>query len=328
MKSSATDIQPHERTAEVVIELIGVSKAYKDVLALNNVSFTINKGDIFGYIGPNGAGKTTTIKILVGLISDFQGHVTIQGQSIRDEPSHTNLSLGYLPQFVGFQEWRTVNHALATFGLLSGVRGDYLEARIQEILSLLNLSDVRHRKIAHLSGGMQQKLALAQALLHEPQVLVLDEPIKGLDPASRHQIKQTIKSLAKSGTTVLFSSHILSDVQDIATKIGILNRGEIVKLGTPEELQDDFRVGDDIEIVLAPKSPLCEGLTQLSGVESVEVVASNRQLVHLESNADVDKVMEAILRTILTQNVKVLKIQLLQPSLEEVYLQLVGDDTI
>ena len=203
--SSSNDEKPF-------VVLRGVSKNYFNFRALDNISFEINEGEIFGYIGPNGAGKTTTMKILVGLISDFQGEVLIGGYRIPKQKEEVHKLLGYLPQNVAFQEWRTVNHALTTFGRLSGLTAKQVESRIPEVLDLVSLSDVRHKKISQLSGGMTQKVGLAQALLHEPKLLILDEPLGGLDPLSRHQFKEVILELGKRGTTILFSSHILSDV--------------------------------------------------------------------------------------------------------------------
>ncbi|MHA1920957.1 MAG: ABC transporter ATP-binding protein, partial [Promethearchaeota archaeon] len=223
------------------LEVRSISKEYKDVKALNNVSFSIKKGEILGYIGPNGAGKTTTIKILVGLIQNYNGDIKIyENEKILKKQDFFKI-LGYLPQEVGFQEWRTVDHALKTFGRLSKIPEDQLNNRIIEVLKTVGLSDVRNKKIIHLSGGMQQKLRLAQALLHKPKLLILDEPMTGLDPTSRYQMKKIIKTLMEQNITIFFSSHILSDVQDIATRIGIINHGRILKIGTPEQLQNEFQ---------------------------------------------------------------------------------------
>ncbi|MEM2130785.1 MAG: ABC transporter ATP-binding protein, partial [Candidatus Bathyarchaeia archaeon] len=231
--------------------LRNVSKDYAGFRALNNVSFEINEGEVFGYIGPNGAGKTTTMKILVGLISDFQGEVHIGGFTLPKQREDAHRLLGYLPQNVAFQEWRTVNHALTTFGRLSGLTSPQVEKRIPEVLELVGLQDARHKKISQLSGGMTQKIGLAQALLHEPKLLVLDEPLGGLDPFSRHQFKQIVLELSKKGTTILFSSHILSDVQDVADRIGILNRGCLKQVGTLNELKAQMTIQKTIEVLLA-----------------------------------------------------------------------------
>ncbi|MFX1321620.1 MAG: ATP-binding cassette domain-containing protein [Promethearchaeota archaeon] len=307
------------------IEIRNLSKSYKDLLALNNVSFNIEKGDIFGYIGPNGAGKTTTIKILVGLITQYKGEVFVYGKSISNYKDLHKL-IGYHPQEVGFQEWRTVNHALTTFGLLSGISKDNLEDRIQDVLKFTELRDVRYKKIKHLSGGMIQKLRLCQALLHEPEILVLDEPLSGLDPSIRYQIKGLIKSLAKSGKTILFSSHILSDVQDIANVIGILHKGKILKIGSPNDLQSDFNIGNMIRIEVAKNSLLYQDLENIDVVEKVENLASNIQIVHLSSNIDLNSAINQILKLLLENDCKIRNFSIVQPSLEEVYLKYVGGE--
>lgn len=305
-----------------------VSKNYKEFFALDKISFNIQRGEVFGYIGPNGAGKTTTIKILVGLIRDYSGDVFINGKSTSENRKQLYNLIGYHPQEAGFQEWRTVDHAFKTFGRLSGLSSDHLENRTQEILELMNLSEVRYKRIVHLSGGMFQKLRLGQALLHEPEILVLDEPLSGLDPNMRFQFKKIIRKLKQSGITILFSSHILSDVQDIADNIGILNKGRIISKGTPEELQNSFEVGNILEIIVADETALCKDLENLTDVDFVENVKSNKQLIHLKSNVDVDLSINQIIKILMDQNCKIRSFTLLKPSLEDVYLKLVGGETI
>ncbi len=312
---------------QICIEFENVSKKYKNLLALDNISFTIGKGEVFGYIGPNGAGKTTTIKILVGLITNFSGNVSIYGKNIQNARKDLHNMIGYHPQEAGFQEWRTVDHAFKTFGRLSGLSSDYLERRTQEILELIGLTDFRYKKIVHLSGGMFQKLRLGQALLHEPEILIMDEPLSGLDPQMRYQFKEIIKELAKSGITILFSSHILSDVQNIANTIGILNKGQIMKIGSPDELQSSFHVGNILEIVVAKNSPLCENLEGISGVDSIGIINTNTQLIHLDSDIDVDFIINVILNRLAEQKCRIRSFSLLKPSLEEVYLKYVGGET-
>ncbi|MFX0058117.1 MAG: ATP-binding cassette domain-containing protein [Candidatus Hodarchaeota archaeon] len=307
-----------------LIKFYKVSKKYKKLLALDEISFTINKGDIFGYIGPNGAGKTTTIKILVGLIKDYEGNVYLQGKKITKNTYNIHKILGYHPQDVGFQEWRTVDHLLKTFGQLAGLHSADLESNIQEVLKFVNLQEVRYKKIIHLSGGMIQKLRLAQALLSKPEILVLDEPLSGLDPFSRYQLKNLIRTLSKEGKTILFSSHILSDVQDIATKIGILNNGKIMKIGTPDELQNEFHVGNIIEIEYANNAKHCAGFESISNIERVEKFNSNKDLIHLKSNQEIDICIQDILKMITEQKCKIRNFKLVKPSLEDMYLKYVG----
>lgn len=184
------------------LKLKKVSKNYNSFPALRDVSFEIEKGDVFGYIGPNGAGKTTTIKILIGLITDFTGKVTIDSMQMPDQRDKLHKILGYLPQNVSFQDWRTVEHTLKTFGELSDIDISEMDDRLEHVLKIVGLEESRYKKVKELSGGNVQKLGLAQALLHEPKLLVFDEPLSGLDPASRYQVKQIVKELSKGETTV------------------------------------------------------------------------------------------------------------------------------
>ncbi len=301
------------------VVLRGVTKNYFMFRALDNISFEINEGEIFGYIGPNGAGKTTTMKILIGLITDFQGEVQIGNCKIPQQKDEAHKLLGYLPQSVAFQEWRTVNHALKTFGKLSGLTEAEAENRIPKILDAVGLADVRYKKISQLSGGMTQKVGLAQALLHEPKLLVLDEPLGGLDPLSRQQFKQIVLDLAKKGTTILFSSHILSDVQDVADRIGILSRGKIRQVGTLNELKARLHPQKTVEVSLASASDKWQQLGTIRGVKSVAQSSQSKILVDLESDADPDEVTDALVQSIVKLSIRIRGIGLVEPSLDEIY---------
>jgi ABC-2 type transport system ATP-binding protein len=264
------------------VTIRNLTKSFGTFRALNDVSFGINVGEIFGYIGPNGAGKTTTMKILVGLISDFQGEVSIGGYQVNKQKEEIHKLLGYLPQSVAFQEWRTVDQALKTFGKLSGLSDTKVEERIPEILGMLGLVDARHKKVSQLSGGMMQKVGLAQALLHEPKLLVLDEPLGGLDPLSRYQFKEIVLKLGKKGTTILFSSHILSDVQDVADRIGIISHGKIKQIGTLTELKSRLSSQKTVQVLLSYASDKWREFGALKNVTGVEQPSPGRVLVHLE----------------------------------------------
>jgi ABC-2 type transport system ATP-binding protein len=307
------------------VVLRNVTKSFGSFRALNSISFGIKEGEIFGYIGPNGAGKTTTMKILVGLISDFQGEVSIGGYQVPKRKDEIHKLLGYLPQTVAFQEWRTVNHALKTLGKLSGLSDAEVEGRIPEILDLLGLADVRHKKISQLSGGMTQKVGLAQALLHEPKLLVLDEPLGGLDPLSRHQFKDIVLKLGQKGTTILFSSHILSDVQDVADRIGIINRGRIKQVGTLNELKSRLSSQKTVEVLLSYVSDKWQEFGAIKNVTGVEQPSPGRVLVKLEMSADEDQVVNDIVQSIVKLGIRVRGITLLEPSLDEIYLNYVQE---
>jgi ABC-2 type transport system ATP-binding protein len=311
-------------TPKPLIALENITKKYRDTLALDQVSFEINEGEVFGYIGPNGAGKTTTIKILVGLISEFQGSLRIGGHHMPDERDKVNPLLGYMPQDVAFQEWRTVDHALTTFALLSGIKKAELDRGIQASLEIVGLAKERHKKVVHLSGGMVQKLGFAQALLHRPRLLVLDEPLSGLDPESRHQIKEVMRNLGRDGTTVFFSSHILSDVQDIASRIGIIHRGKILQIGTLTELKSHLDVTNDYTIVLSSDTGCWSEVRSLKGVEGIESAGPGKLLLHIGINAAADEVIDGAIRKLLEGGSRIRSIAPASQSLDEVYLRYVG----
>lgn len=309
---------------DALIVLNSVSKNYDNFTALDSVSFEIDKGEVFGYIGPNGAGKTTTMKILVGLITNFKGDVQICGYQMPQHKHEIHKFLGYLPQDVAFQDWQTVDNALKTFGLLSGLEKNKVENRIDEVLDFLSLSDFRKTKVSQLSGGMTQKVGLAQALLHNPKLLVLDEPMGGLDPASRKQFKILISSLAKEGTTILFSSHILSDVQDVATKIGILNGGKIRKIGTIDELKTSISKEKIVEIVLSAAGKIPKW-TKISGIKSIEQPSPEKILIYLDKDVDDDGVVNAFVEQLLKSGNRIRSLNPLKPSLDEVYQSYVSE---
>ncbi len=314
---------PNNTNEFVVIR--NLAKSFGGFPALNDVSFDIKEGEIFGYIGPNGAGKTTTMKILVGLITDFQGEVSIGGYQVPKRKDEIHKLLGYLPQSVAFQEWRTVDQALTTFGKLSGLSDQKVEERIPEILGLLGLAEAQHKKVSQLSGGMVQKVGLAQALLHEPKFLVLDEPLGGLDPLSRFQFKEIVLKLAKKGTTSLFSSHILSDVQDVADRIGIISHGKIKQVGTLNELKNRLVSQKTVQVLLSFVSDKWQQFGAIKNVKIVEQPTPGRILVHLESEADDDQVVNDIVQSIVKLGLRVRGVSLLEPSLDEIYLNYVSE---
>ncbi|UCH89078.1 MAG: ABC transporter ATP-binding protein [Thermoplasmata archaeon] len=310
--------QPIGKNSLVILN--NLSKSFKKFKVLNNISFSINQGDVIGFIGPNGAGKTTTIKILVGLLRDFDGQVMINGYSIPTNIGNVYHMIGYLPQKVSFQRWRTVDHALSTFGKLSGLDKRILERRIVKVLKLVDLLDVRHKKIVHLSGGMVQRLGLAQAILHNPKLIILDEPLAGLDPENRYKIKKIIRDLSKNGTTVLFSSHILSDVQDTVSKIIIINNGKVMHFGTIDSLRDNFISTKDIEIELCQAITYWNGLERIDGVNCVEQTQPNRILIHLQNETDINEVSKKLQRYFFEYGYVIRTFTPVVKNLEELYI--------
>ncbi|NMC08108.1 MAG: ABC transporter ATP-binding protein [Candidatus Lokiarchaeota archaeon] len=302
-----------------------IEKSYKDTKALKGVSFEIKKGEIFGYIGPNGAGKTTTIKILIGLIRDYTGSILINGEPLDYGSNGFHKILGYLPQDVGFQEWRTVDHALMTFGRLSGLHKEEIKARIPKVLDLVTLENVRNKNIRKLSGGMQQKLLFAQALLHDPEFLVLDEPMTGLDPLARYHMKTVFQRVAKeSGKTIFFSTHILSDLEGVCNTLGVLNNGQIIKIGTPKDFREEYRTRDIVEIVYSNGTPKLADVGAMEMVEEVSMAEDGTQRIVLKRGNDLDASLARLMASLVGQGCRVRNFNLVRPSLDDVYLQLIG----
>ncbi|MCL1977822.1 MAG: ABC transporter ATP-binding protein [Candidatus Bathyarchaeota archaeon] len=308
------------KSGNVFVSMQNVTKKYHDLYALHNVSLDIKEGEVFGYIGPNGAGKTTTMKILVGLISDFHGEVKIGSHKMPNQRNEIHKLLGYLPQNVAFQEWRTVKDSLKIFGKLSGLDDQEVEKRVPEVLDLLDLTTVCDKKISKLSGGMTQKVGLAQALLHGPKLLILDEPLNGLDPLSRQTFKEIVKKLSNKGTTILFSSHILSDVQDVADVIGILNHGKLLQFGSLNQLKQGLSAPKTVEVLLSTPSNRWQELGKIKGVQSIEQTNPGKIILTLQSEVDPDDAINRIGKVIIDLGMNIRGISLLSPSIDEIYI--------
>jgi ABC-2 type transport system ATP-binding protein len=303
------------------LSLYEVVKTYKDSTALDKISFDVMVGEIFGYIGPNGAGKTTTIKILVGLIKDFQGVFNLKNCST----DQLYKELGYLPQGVSFHEWRTVDNVLKIFGKLSGLENSLLEQKIENILFLLDLNEVRYRKVSKLSGGMIQKLGMAQALLNDPKILVLDEPLSGLDPTSRYEVKKAIKEFRDEGTTIFFSSHILSDVQDIADRIAIIDKGLILKIGKTHELTTDLVQSYIYEIEFFDEFKDHTLFNSYDQIHHIEQLTSKKIRVHINKDSDLKSLTNKIVKQLVHRNHHIQNFFRTSPNLDDVYMKYIKE---
>lgn len=229
--STRSESLTHSGTAEqeqVFLVAEGLARRFNTIKALDGVSFELRRGELLGLVGPNGAGKTTLLRILTGLETAFEGRLAWEAAP----------RLGFLPQSVAFGGWRTARETLGLLGLLSGMGADALHTRIPEVLAQVDLIDVADRRVGDFSGGMRQRLGLAQALLHEPDLLVLDEPFNHLDPGGRIHLKRLLANLKAEGTTILLSSHILSDVEALVDRVAVLNFGRLHHLGSLSELQE------------------------------------------------------------------------------------------
>jgi len=220
-----------------LIEARDLTKRYGDKAAVNNVSFRVNGGEIFGFLGPNGAGKTTTIKMIAGLLQPTSGAVTVCGYDVQTQPVQAKASNGFVPDTPNLYPKLSGRELLRFVGDLYQMDRKQIERRINELLNLFDLSQAGDDTIDSYSHGMQQKTALAAALMHDPKVLVLDEPTVGLDPRSARLIKDILRQMADRGAAVFLSTHILEIAERMCDRIGIINRGQLVAVGTMVELR-------------------------------------------------------------------------------------------
>lgn len=236
-----------------MLELKQVHKSYGKVKALNGLDLHIEKGKIYGFVGPNGAGKTTTMKIIAGLIQPDQGEIFMEGLKLSGRPEENRKLIGYMPDFFGVYDNLLVSEYLEFFGELYGLAPNVISQKVEELLELVKLSDQRNSMVDSLSRGMKQRLCLARALIHEPKLLLLDEPASGMDPVARMQMKDILKDLSARGQTILISSHILPELAEICDEIGILSKGRMIKEGNLTALDQSLRKGLQIEIRVLEK---------------------------------------------------------------------------
>lgn len=223
--------------AQPLIQVQNLTKRYGDKVAVNNVSFSVYPGEIFCFLGPNGAGKTTTIKMIVGLLQPSEGSVQVSGYDVQQKALQSKAVSGYVPDTPNLYAKLSGREFLTFVGDLYEVERSQVERRIQELLRLFELSSAADDTIDSYSHGMQQKTALAAALMHDPRVLVLDEPTVGLDPKSARLIKDILRQLADRGAAIFLSTHILEIAERMSDRIGIINKGELIAVGTMEELR-------------------------------------------------------------------------------------------
>jgi ABC-2 type transport system ATP-binding protein len=231
-----------------MIKTFGLTKRYKNTLALNRLDMMIEEGDIYGYIGPNGAGKTTTLKILATLLEPTAGHAEICGYRVGRENRKIRPLIGYMPDFFGVYEDMRVDEYLTFFAAAYRIKGEKRKRIVNDVLELTDLGGKRDAMVESLSRRMQQRLGLARALVHDPKVLILDEPASGLDPRARIEIRALLKELKNMGKTILISSHILSELQELCNKIGIIEKGVLLFSGSIEEVRGQIRKSTAIEV--------------------------------------------------------------------------------
>jgi len=269
-----------------MIKTQDLTKVYGELRAINNLSLELVEGDLFGYIGPNGSGKTTTMRILATLLQPTWGEATVCGYSIYTHPKEIRRLIGYMPDFFGVYDDMKVIEYLEFFAAAYRIKGPKRRQICNEVLDLVDLGYKREAFVTSLSRGMTQRLGLARVLLHDPKVLLLDEPASGLDPRARIEIRGLLKELRKMGKTIMVSSHILPELADICNKVGIIEKGELVFNGTVSDLMKLIRLRTLLAVGVTGDN---EGAAKLLGqsnlVESVDI-REGKVFVTLKENVE------------------------------------------
>lgn len=315
----------------LAIDVQKLQKQYRDgwiiprrFNALKGIDLAVKRGEVFGLLGPNGAGKTTLIKILLGIVKSTGGQAFLLG-----EPAGTKSArrrIGYLPENLSFPSHQTAKRAMEFFGRLSSVPESVIKEKSSQLLEMVGLAGREKELVRKYSKGMRQRLGLAQAMLHDPELLILDEPTDGLDPVGRSQIRKLINDLRDQGKTVFLNSHILQEVELVCDRVAILAGGALQGIGTPRELTQQFggKLDTKVRIELAAAPEKIELLTQYGGLEILPLPDAHWQLTcAAHTQADVDQLVDRI-RSL---NISLLRLDRTKLTLEEVFLSAVQKST-
>jgi ABC-2 type transport system ATP-binding protein len=308
-----------------VLQVENLTKRYGPVVAVNNLSLAVNEGEIFGFLGPNGAGKTTSINMLCGLLKPDAGRVLIHNQPITNGATRVQTRVGVCPQNVVVWERLTCLEQLQFIGEMYGLQSTLARQRGRQLLEQLDLVEKRDQQAHTLSGGMRRRLSLALALVHDPSIVVLDEPEAGLDPQSRIKVREFIRSLARRKTIIL-TTHNMDEAERVADRIAIIDHGELLVLDTPEMLKRSVGEGDVLEIALngQPENGgvqrACEELQQLTPGVSLDAAHSALTVRAL----NVVNLLPAIMEVLAQSGLHCGEVRLRANSLEDVFIQLTG----
>src|SRR5579863_2917276 len=310
-----------------MIEVENLTKRYGPTLAVSDVSFQVRKGEILGFLGPNGAGKTTTMRVITGYLPPSAGRVRVAGHDVAEEPLEAKRCSGYLPELPPVYPDMTVDEYLAFVARIKGLpRGD-VRKRVAEVAEKCAITDVRHRQIGKLSKGYRQRVGLAQALIHNPEVLILDEPTAGLDPKQIIETRELIKHLAGQHTVVL-STHILPEVSKTCQRVVVISGGKVVAEGTPDELTRRLQ-GFETVLVTAegPAGEIRSRLEKIDGVNQVDEQGSADGRATFEVHAAQGKdVRSELARAIVESQWKLFELTTSGMSLEDIFLKLTTQD--
>lgn len=304
-----------------VLEIRGLTKKFGDFIAVDNMSLIIREGEIFGFLGSNGAGKSTTINMVSSLLRPTGGEIRILEKDIMKHSRFAKMNLGVVPQDLAIYEDMTAYENVSFFAGLYGLRGTELKERTEEALAFVGLSDKAKSFPENFSGGMKRRLNIACAIAHKPKLIIMDEPTVGIDPQSRNYILTSVRKLNESGCTIIYTSHYMEEVEEICSRIAIVDHGKIIAEGTKEQLKSTVTDVKDIRIELkSAQGGESEGLKTIPGVRNA---LQDEQVIRIQSDAAVDN-LNRILKQLMDSGNEIRAVEEQEPNLETVFLTLTG----
>jgi ABC-2 type transport system ATP-binding protein len=306
-----------------ILTVSDLTKHYGDFAAVKGVSFDIQEGEIFSLLGPNGAGKTTTISMLSTLLVPTSGDARIGGYSIRKDPMAVRSIIGVVPQELALYEDLSARENLSFWGQMYGLSGKELKQRIEQVLAQIGLSERANQRISAYSGGMKRRVNIGVGLLHRPRLLFMDEPTVGIDPQSRRAILDTVKDLNQQGMTVLYTTHYMEEAQELSDRVGIIDHGEMIALGTQQELTRQVGQADTLVLHLAETDnaeALAEMVRGMPEVRKADVTDHSVTII----TPSAEDLLAAVVSRANETGVKIRSLDIQEPNLEAVFLHLTG----
>ncbi|MGF1617153.1 MAG: ATP-binding cassette domain-containing protein [Acidimicrobiia bacterium] len=304
-----------------ILEASGLVKHFDDLIAVDGVDLQISRGETYGLLGPNGAGKTTTISMISGLLEPDAGSVSVDGHRITTSSTAGKGAIGLVPQDLAIYPDLTASENLTFFGKLYGMAGQTLGSRVDEVLEVIGLTDRRDDLTGEYSGGMKRRLNIGIGLLHEPQLLILDEPTVGVDPQSRNAILESVENLSVEGMAVLYTTHYMEEAERLCDRVAIIDEGTIKAEGTRRELVS--MVGEKDRISISATGNISGAVEALDSLEGVVGAAPSDQGLDVLA-VDASSILPAILTTVTESGASITGVQVVEPNLEAVFLHLTG----